>query len=129
MNCAFVNTLARPTSEICLNFQHAGYAASRTSGSPRRPADQTLARFFVSLFATFRAAFLAPPTTRLRGLGAGFLAPLRAFLALERPLEGDLDVRPAAFLAVFVGEPPLRLAAPGFPDALPSTAPIACKIR
>src|SRR5579871_2876894 len=96
--------------------------------NPRSTLDQPLARFFVSLLVTFRTVFLAPPTTRLRGLGAGFFAPLAAFLALERPLAADLDGAPAAFLAV-LADPPLRLADPGFLDALLSIAPIACRIR
>src|ERR1700747_221799 len=85
-----------------------------------------LARFFVSLLVTFREAFLALPAARLRGLGWTFLTP---FLPLERPLAADLEALPAAFLAVLTALVRLRLVAPGFLDALLSTAPIACRIR
>src|ERR1700744_4905802 len=98
-------------------------------GRPRSTLDQPLARFFVTFLAGRRTAFLAAAAARFMGLGTGFLAALAAFLPLERPLATDLEALPAAFLAVLAGLAPLRLAAPGFLDALLSTAPIACRIR
>src|SRR6266480_7706351 len=92
-----------------------------------------LARFFVTFLGAF-TAFAAPRALELAGafrsgflppLEAGFpafreaLAPLPAALA---PLAADLD----AFLAPVRA---IRLTAPGFLDALASTAPIAARMR
>src|SRR5258706_1715774 len=92
-----------------------------------------LARFFVTFLGAF-AAFAAPRALELAAafrsgflarLEAGFptfratLAPLPAALA---PLAADLDAFRAPGRAV-------RLAAPGFLDALASIAPIAARMR
>src|SRR6478752_1677331 len=92
-----------------------------------------LARLFVTFFGPF-TAFTAPRALELAAaFRSGFLARLEAAFPTFRaalaplpaalaPLAADLDAFPAP-------GPAVRLAAPGFLDALASTAPIAARMR
>src|SRR6266849_392348 len=92
-----------------------------------------LALFFVSFLETFTAFPARSALERAAAFRSGFLGPLEAGLPTFRealaPLPAALAPRAANLAAFLAPVWAIRLAAPGFPDALASTAPIAARMR
>src|SRR4030088_3172625 len=99
-----------------------------------------LARFFVTLLATFRVLPAVRALELAAALRDGVFAPLEAgfpafpralapFLEVPALLAADLDAFLAVVLAPFLTPLAVRFAAPAFLDALAPTAPIAVRMR